>query len=389
MLHSLWSIEFEQKYRMNAMCRNVNIDVLRVIIMFFILLEHMLVFSVFHDNYTSSQIMDASSYVSLINFLGFEFIETLCSVAVNCFIFITGYFYINNLKTKELKIINTWVYVFFYSFGLSILCFLVGSFLDFPALSFKDLVKSIFVVRSPYYWFVPQYLGLLLVSPYLSRVVDGFSKKQYQVLLLCLGPLSLSFWGFPFGNIFGAKDGAGFIWFIFLFYTAGYIRLYIDNISIKKVFVTFFILFVLEFLNLTLNGVNNYILNNKIVYSFYSITTGTNGIVYLMSVAFFILILNMKMRDTIWHSLAKLSPYVFSVYLITSHKGVKFFLYERYNFISQIFDNIYFLPILLAFSLLLFILCVLVDKGREYLFRLIKVEKLLQSISNTLNKFIV
>lgn len=370
---------------MNSMSRNVNIDVLRVIIMFFILVEHMLVFSVFQDNYTSSQIIAASSYVSFINFLGFEFVETLCSIAVNCFILITGYFYISNPKTKELKIMNTWTYVFFYSLGLSIFCFLVGRFLDLSVLSFKDLVKSIFVVRSPYYWFVPQYLGLLLVSPYLTRVVDGFSKRQYQLLLLCLSPLSLSFWGIPFGDIFGAKDGAGFIWFIFLFYTGGYIRLHINNVSQKKVYLAFFILFILEFLNLTLIGVNNYILNNEITYSFYSISTGTNGIVYLMSVTFFIFILNVKMQGNIWHLGAKLSPYVFSVYLITSHKGVKYFLYERYNFIGHIFDNIYFFPILFVFSLLIFALCVLVDKGREYLFRLMKVEKLLQSISNVLN----
>ncbi len=368
------------------MSRNVNIDVLRVIIMFFILVEHMLVFSVFPDNYTSSRIMTASSYISFINFLGFEFVETLCSVAVNCFIFISGYFYISNSKTKELKIMNTWVYVFFYSFGLSILCFLVGRFLDFSVLSFKDLVKSIFVVRSPYYWFVPQYLGLLLVSPYLTRVVDGVSKRGYQILLLCLGLLSLSFWGIPFGNIFGAKDGAGFIWFIFLFYTAGYIRLHVKIKNVKKVKQLFLIFLVIEFLNLTLVGINNYVLNNEVVYNFYSISTGTNGIVYLMSVSFFILILNVKMQGNRWQFLAKLSPYVFSVYLITSHKGVKFFLYERYNFISQIFDNIYFFPILLAFSLLIFALCVLVDRGREYLFGLVKVEKLLQSISTSLNK---
>lgn len=373
---------------MSKSSRNLNIDILRVIIMFFILLEHLMVNSIFHDNYLSSQILDANTNISLLNFLGFELVETLCSVSVNCFIFITGYFYITKDNSKILKIEETWLHVFFYSFGIAVSCYILGRLYSETDYKFTDVIKSMLVIRSPHYWFVPQYLGLLLLSPFLSHLVQGFSKIQYLSLLCSIGLLSLSFWGIPFGNTFGAKDGAGLIWFVFLYYTAGYLRLYRPFEKSQNSLLYFFVLLIVSWFLLSFNGLFSFFCNNKIVYSFYHISLGTNGIVFLLSLIFFQLILTSKFCGNLWNQIVRISPYVFSVYLISSHRGLKYYLYDRFNLVSAYFDSLLFFPILILETIFVFILCVVVDTLRERIFLLLQTKQVFDMLNKKIQHFI-
>ena len=80
--------------------RDINIDLLRALVMFFILAEHLIVNELFNHDYATNHVVKAMSLISIV---GFEVFETLCSISVNCFILITGYFLIESEKSKFLK----------------------------------------------------------------------------------------------------------------------------------------------------------------------------------------------------------------------------------------------------------------------------------------------
>ena len=83
--------------------RDINIDLLRALVMFFILAEHLIVNELVNQDYATNQVVKAMSLRSVVNNVGFEVFGTLCSISVNCFILITGYFLIESEKSKFLK----------------------------------------------------------------------------------------------------------------------------------------------------------------------------------------------------------------------------------------------------------------------------------------------
>lgn len=72
-----------------------------------------------------------------------------------------------------------------------------------------------------------------------------------------------------------------------------------------------------------------YIKNGTLTYTFYHLTIGTNGIAYFMSVALFVVILNIKIQSKSFSKIATWAPNVFAVYLITSHRALKYYLYDE------------------------------------------------------------
>ena len=70
--------------------RDINIDLLRALVMFFILAEHLIVNELFNHDYATNHVVKAMSLISIVNNVGFEVFETLCSISVNCFILINN-----------------------------------------------------------------------------------------------------------------------------------------------------------------------------------------------------------------------------------------------------------------------------------------------------------
>ena len=101
------------------------------------------------------------------------------------------------------------------------MCYMINLLTGCGDTTVKWLVSSCFVIKTPYFWFVPFYLGLILLSPYLSKTVADFNKQQYLTLLSILIVMSINIYKFPFGEDFGANKGCSLLFFITLYYTAG------------------------------------------------------------------------------------------------------------------------------------------------------------------------
>ena len=190
--------------------------------MFFIVVYHCLTHGV-GDEYD----FNMSSPVSLTNLLFSDFLLVFSSIAVNLYVMISGYFLVD-LDFKLSRIIRTWTCTAFYS------CLITVSFvvLHVIPLDFVAIGKSFFPLSSDAYWFVTQFVGLLLLSPFLAMMVRHLSCRQYVILLLGGAIICLSIIpDFPLGKRFYVAHGNSVWSFAYLFLVAGFIKHHVKKLS--------------------------------------------------------------------------------------------------------------------------------------------------------------
>ena len=156
------------------MKRERNCEVLRTVAMFFIVVYHCLTHGV-GDGYEFS----STSPICLTNALSSDLMLVFSSIAVNLYVMISGYFLVD-LNFKASRIVRTWSVACFYSFIIALL-FMTLCLIPFNLLS---LFKSLFPISFDAYWFVTQYIGMLILSPFLAIMVRNLTYRQYFALLI-------------------------------------------------------------------------------------------------------------------------------------------------------------------------------------------------------------
>ena len=98
---------------------------------------------------------------------------------------ISAYFLTGEKKpeTKLLKrILTLWCRVIFYSW----LILVIDLFIGFSPIGRKSLIKSIFPILGNEYWFVTSFFLLIFLVPFLNRLIQGVSKKQFIAVLVVM-----------------------------------------------------------------------------------------------------------------------------------------------------------------------------------------------------------
>lgn len=171
--------------------RDSNFELLRIILMLFIVMHH-IISSVVAPGFSSK---------------GFACIDVIFHTAVIIFVLISGYFGIN-LRIKAL--ISLILQVTFYSLLLTLLGVYVFS-LGSPI----DIIKSLLPVSGNYYWFITVYVELLLLSPFVNKLLVHLSNQQYKSLIVILAFLIFWFGLLRKTNI--SIDGKNIVYFIFIY----------------------------------------------------------------------------------------------------------------------------------------------------------------------------
>ena len=191
--------------------RQSNMELLRIIAMFFILVGHIVSFMGFpeHDTILKNPIG------SLANFLWFGF----GIVFVDVFVFISGWFGIN---FKIPRLIGLLFQVLFFSslIYVCLLCWKPYFYANVKAFS------TVFFFNSNDYWFVKAYIGLYLMTPILNAYIEKTEEKQIRLFLICFFIFQTIYGWF---NLFGAhwfEGGFSMISFIGIYVLARYIRLF-------------------------------------------------------------------------------------------------------------------------------------------------------------------
>lgn len=192
--------------------RNYGLDLLRWLSMFFVIVLH--VFN--HGGLAASMETDlAGKAVSTM-------VQALVYPAVDCFVLLSGYLLCSR-SFRLSRVVKIWSTVVFWSVAIQCVLYLLG-------LETVSLGKTVFMfmpILSGRYWFVNAYLVMLLVSPFLNRLLRDLPRWQMRALLLvsmavfCLSPIPALD-----NDVFGTQNGFGFPWFCVAYLWGGYIGAY-------------------------------------------------------------------------------------------------------------------------------------------------------------------
>ncbi len=342
------------------MVRERNFEVMRTWAMFSIVIYHCMCHGIGAD-----YAFDSQEPVSLFNFTFSDLILVFGSIAVNLYVLVSGYFLVS-AKFKFSRIVRTWTSAFFYSVIITTTFML----LSLEPWSIVTLGKSFFPLSTDAYWFVTQYIGLLILSPFLAILVRQLSYRQYVALLIGMGFMVLSVIpDFPLGKRFSISHGNSVWSFVYLFFIAGFIRFHLKRFSMGRLLMTVVGLILLTMASEMILGKRD---GASHLFWF-----NYNGILLFLSVAVFILIRQLQIPETwIWNLMVNVAPYTFGVYLIHDHLLVRDWLWKTLSMTSYANQWTYAL-IVIAVCLSIFTVCLLIDSVRKKLFTIFRIDNIL------------
>ncbi len=150
--------------------RQSNIELLRIIAMFMIV--------IYHFSYHTGFDFKNDEYL-LINRLFVDYLGFFGKASVNIFVLITGYFLSEKTDIKLSKALKLWLQVFFYS----IILYAASVILLGDSFSYTNLLFSLLPVSSGEWWYASNYIVLFLLSPFINKVINSIDDKKYLILL--------------------------------------------------------------------------------------------------------------------------------------------------------------------------------------------------------------
>lgn len=207
--------------------RESNIELLRLVAMFLILVVHADFFTlgIPDDNFIGSHPGE-----SFMRFL----IQAIALVCVDVFVLISGWYGIK----FSIKGLCKFIYLcLFFSLGIYAVMVITGL-----TESSKSSLAGCFFVNEKYYWFVKAYILLYILAPALNFFVEKSGKEMHKTVLLCF---------YIFHTLYGwLTSGAAFLQYgystcslIGLYLLSAYIRRYRPSWTTMKMKGGFFFLF--------------------------------------------------------------------------------------------------------------------------------------------------
>lgn len=180
--------------------RQSNIELLRIVAMSMIVILHFLCHGITEEN------MPRFLYV---------LICTYCSVGVNLFFLISGYFRIRSVMRSIARLVFTVLFFDFVNYLL--LYFTVG-----PA-ALYDWMSTLFfpVSRSPY-WFLQVYLFMIICSPLINRGIDGMTLNNLRLFILVFSAFTCYSCGV--GHNGSNSNGYTFLQGVYMYCVAAYLK---------------------------------------------------------------------------------------------------------------------------------------------------------------------
>lgn len=149
-------------------------------------------------------------------------LESFCIVAVNVYMFISGYFLCTS-SFKPSRIVRLWLQVWVYSVGIGVLGASAGVMAG-TVVDTHFFLTLLFPVSMGHYWFMTAYLFLYLLLPFVGTAVLRMNRQQLGTALFFLlftfcivkSVLPLRF----------EMDRQGYdcLWYLCVFLTAAYVR---------------------------------------------------------------------------------------------------------------------------------------------------------------------
>lgn len=203
-----------QQNTLQSSARQANLELLRCVAMMMVIVLHYLGKGNLLTSLSEKWLYPAESIAWLL--------ESFCIVAVNVYMFISGYFLCTS-SFKPSRLLQLWLQVWMYSVAVGLLGALTGV-MEETAFDTHFLLTLIFPVAMNHYWFMTAYIFLYILLPFLGMAVQRMTKRQLQIAaLLLLIVFSLQKSILPV-RLETDKLGYDCLWYVCVFVAAAYVR---------------------------------------------------------------------------------------------------------------------------------------------------------------------
>lgn len=356
--------------------RNYGIDLLRIVAMFYVMIHHVL-----------SQGGVLAGQLSVPNYMVSWVMRSLAACAVDCFGLISGYvcYRENNTRLKLSGYFTLWLQVVFYGLLLTF----IYSFLLPGQVDGTSYIKAFLPVTFNLHWYFTAYTCLVLIMPLINAAVqkmeDNTLKKITILSILLFSVYLVYIVGFV--DRFALKKGYSFVWLAILYFIGAVIKKtgLFTSISKRKAFILV-ILFTAF----------------SVLWKTYASKVPVIGL-YLSQVSFIIYIAPTVLGTAIIHLVlfarynpsSKIIPAikfmtsgVFAAYLINTQYYVWHdFMAYRFSFLCSK-PTYYLIAVTFGFSAIFIIVSVVIDRLRQRLFQILRVDKIAIRAEMSINKLI-
>ncbi len=189
--------------------RQSNIELLRIITMFMIVAHHFAL----HVTVPSSEAFGFERIWMDLLLMGGK-------IGVDVFVLIMGYFSVRSEDYPSSKAIRIWLQLLTYSLGALLISKIFFQWFINP----KQILRFVFpIVREEgQWWFASTYFVLLLLSPFINRLLNALPKRAYKIMLILLGIIWVIIPTFTAQQF----QRSGLLWFMTVYALGGYIRLH-------------------------------------------------------------------------------------------------------------------------------------------------------------------
>lgn len=341
---------------MSKVIRNSNIEVLRLVLMFMIVMHHLYWHGLrLNENLSVTQESVAALFASF------------GKISVILFVLISAYFQASKTKLNTKSLLSIWRPTLFYAFTSFILCTFL---LKTCPITLSNIWNAIFPILSGTYWFVTAFFLTCLVGPYCNVFLKQvkpqltFAFLQGSFFFLFVLP-TLPFVHFELSN---------FIYFLYFYCVAAFIRLYIPVQKIKLSFLmTGNSILIIIYLFLIFMGNRFHI---TILQNLFNIDS---PFTLLIALGIFLLCLRLPKKEIPW--INRLSACSFAVYLIHDNALLRPLLYGKlFPVRTETFSgSLQILSTMLVDATIILVFCLAIEYCRQSIVRFFHQKKVAHS----------
>lgn len=293
--------------------------------------------------------------------------SVLGGLGVNIFGMISGFvsYSLEEKPFQPKKYLRIWMCAVCYSVGITLL----GKLITPQSVTGRELILSLFPVTSASWWYLSSYTALFFLQPLLLTLVRNWQVVRWQILMyvalfsvyatvagLVFDPLNLG-WGFSS------------LWLCMLYVVGALIRKYDLPSRLKPAAVLWVTLAcaVLLMIGTPLTAmVSEAILGRRIMAKL--LTDYTSVVMLLFSGALVVLIANRNIKGAAGKLIIALAPASFGVYIIHCHPYIKANCITDTFLQLQDYGTLGCMATAVAVSILIWLLCLLVESMRMFIF---------------------
>lgn len=308
--------------------RMAGIELLRILAMMMVVTLHYIT--------NSYGMIELGTEAGMTQYLG-TFLESFSIVAVNVFVLITGYFMVES-GFKARKLISFIGQILFYSLLIPLILSFLGIEILGKGQGIYGLIQYILPFSTEHYWFATAYIILYLLIPFLNLGAKQLGKKQFQMALLFL---LIAFCGIKsICPIALATDHYGYdaFWFVCLYLTGAYIRLYgVPFLEKRGRSQLLYLLSSAGIFVLTIVLWKMYEKTTAVTYYFGVMNHYNFILCFTGAVGLFLTFLKLDLKEGKGRSfILKIAPFSFGIYLLHEHVDVRYRWYSWLQYLIPV-----------------------------------------------------